>query len=91
MQIVKFPFGDQFIELPLPREADVLMPELVAAAPDGLEAIRKAVAQPIGCERLRTLAQGKTSVAIVVNDITRPAPSEAMLTAIMEELTDSRH
>ena len=89
MQIVKFPFGDKFLELQLPQEADVLLPELVAAAPDGLEAIRKAIAQPIGCERLSKLAQGKTSVAIVVNDITRPAPSEAMLTAIMEELTEA--
>ena len=89
MQMVKFPFGDKFLELELPQEADVLMPELVAAAPNGLEAIRNAMAQPIGCERLRKLAKGKTSVAIVANDITRPAPSEAMLTAIMEELTEA--
>ena len=86
MQVVKFPFGDKFLELELNRDADVLMPELVVAAPDKLAVIRKAMAQPIGCERLAKLARGKSSVAIVVNDITRPAPSEAMLTVIMEEL-----
>ncbi len=89
MQVVKFPFGDKFLELELNREADVLMPELVVAAPDKLAVIRKAMTQPIGCERLAKLAKGKSSVAIVVNDITRPAPSEAMLTVIMEELTEA--
>jgi nickel-dependent lactate racemase len=89
VQVVKFPFGDKFLELELNREAEVLMPELVVAAPDKLAVIRKAMAQPIGCERLAKLARGKSSVAIVVNDITRPAPSEAMLTVIMEELTEA--
>ncbi|MGA2961592.1 MAG: nickel-dependent lactate racemase [Candidatus Korobacteraceae bacterium] len=89
MQVVKFPFGDKFLELELDREAEVLMPELVPAAPDKLAVIRQAMVQPIGCERLAKLAKGKNSVAIVVNDITRPAPSEAMLTVIMEELTEA--
>jgi nickel-dependent lactate racemase len=87
VQVVKFPFGEKFLELELNQPADVLLPELVEAAPDKLAAIRKAVVQSIGCERLAKLAKGKDSVAIVVNDITRPAPSEAMLTVIMEELT----
>jgi len=87
VQVVQFPFGDKFLELELSQPADVLMPELVGPAPDKLAVIRQAVAQPIGCERLAKLAKGKDSVAIVVNDITRPAPSEAMLTVIMEELT----
>ena len=89
MQVVQFPFGDKFLELELNREAEVLMPELVFAAPDKLAVIRQAMAQPIGCERLAKLAKGKDTVAIVVNDITRPAPSEAMLTVIMEELTEA--
>ena len=89
VQVVKFPFGDKFLELELDREAEVLMPELVPAAPDKLAVIRQAIVQPIGCERLAKLAKGKNSVAIVINDITRPAPSEAMLTVIMEELTEA--
>jgi nickel-dependent lactate racemase len=89
VQVVKFPFGDKFLELELNQPADVLLPELVEAAPDKLAVIRKAIGQPIGCERLAKLAKGKDSVAIVVNDITRPAPSEAMLTVIMEELTEA--
>ena len=87
MQVVKFPFGDKFLEVELNQPADVLMPEPAGAAPEKLAVIRQAMAQPIGCERLAKLARGKSSVAIVVNDITRPAPSEAMLTVIMEELT----
>ena len=47
-QVVKFPFGEKFLELELNQPADVLLPELVEAAPDKLSAIRKAVVQPIG-------------------------------------------
>jgi nickel-dependent lactate racemase len=89
VQVIKFPFGDRFLELELDQEADVLMPELVPAAADKLAAIRRAMAHPIACERLARLAQGKSTVAIIVNDITRPAPTESMLTVIMEELTEA--
>jgi nickel-dependent lactate racemase len=87
VQTVKFPFGEKFLELRLEQPAEVLLPELVPAVPDALAAIRQAMAQPIGSEPLATLARGKRTAVIVVNDITRPAPSESMLTVIMEELT----
>ena len=90
-KLLNFLLATEFLELELNQPAEVLMPELVPAAPEQLAAIRQGMAQPIGSERLAKLAKGKCSVAIVVNDITRPAPSEAMLTVIMEELTDSRH
>ncbi len=87
MQTVRFPFGEKFLELQLEQPAEVLLPELVPAAANELAAIRQAVTQPIGSEPLARLAHGKRTAAIVVNDITRPAPSESMLTVIMEELT----
>ncbi len=89
MPDIKFPYGDKFLELSLEREAEVLIPELVPGAPDKLTAIRKAMAQPIASARLAELAKGKSTVAIIVNDVTRPAPSEAMLTVILEELTEA--
>ena len=89
MQLIKFPYGDKFLQLEITDEADVLMPTLAPGVPDEVAAIRKAMAKPIRSERLAKLAQGKRSAAIVVNDITRPAPTESMLTAIMEELTEA--
>lgn len=87
MHEVKFPFGKGFVNLELPREADVFLPLSIPGVADELAAIRQAMAKPIGTERLSKLAQGKSTVAIVINDVTRPAPTESMLTAIMEELS----
>jgi lactate racemase len=87
MHTVRFPYGEGFVDLELPEEPDVMMPEWIPGVPDELEAVRKAMANPVGSERLSRLAAGKSGAAIVMNDITRPSPTEIMLTAIMEELT----
>ncbi len=86
MQTIEVPFGTGFITLKLTQEADVFMPVSMPGVPDELAAIRQAMAAPTGSERLSSLAKGKSTVAIVINDITRPAPTESMLTVIMEEL-----
>jgi lactate racemase len=86
MQIIKFPYGETYIDLELEYPAEVLMPTLVPGVADELAAIRQAVLHPIGSGRLSTIAKGKTTTAIVINDVTRPSPTETMLTAIMEEL-----
>ncbi|MDP1990084.1 MAG: nickel-dependent lactate racemase [Syntrophales bacterium] len=87
MHTVRFPYGEGFVDLELTEEPDLLMPEWVPGVPDELEAVRRAMAHPVGSERLVRLAAGKSGVAIVINDITRPSPTETMLTAILEELT----
>jgi lactate racemase len=86
MHTVRFPYGEEFVDLELPEEPDVLMPEWIPGVPDELEAVRGAMAHPVGSERLSMLAAGKSGAAIVMNDITRPSPTEIMLTAILEEL-----
>ena len=58
----------------LPRVSDV-----------GAE-IRRAMAAPIGSPPLREIAAGRPDAVVVVNDITRPAPSQEMLAAILEEV-----
>lgn len=86
MPYVEFPFGNGFLGLKLPKTAEVFLPNDTPGVTDELAAIRQAMAKPIGTERLSKLAEGKSSVAVVINDITRPAPTESMLTAIIEEL-----
>jgi nickel-dependent lactate racemase len=48
--------------------------------------IRRAMAAPIGSLPLQEIAAGKPDAVVVVNDMTRPAPSREMLAAILEEL-----
>ena len=87
MHTVRFPYGEGFVDLDLPMKPDVLMPELLPGVPDELEEVRRAMANPVGSQRLSRLAAGKSGAVIVINDITRPSPTETMLTAILEELT----
>lgn len=48
--------------------------------------IRRAIRNPIGCADLQKIAAGKSSAAIVVNDITRPYPGREMVLVLAEEL-----
>ncbi|MCD7754918.1 MAG: nickel-dependent lactate racemase [Firmicutes bacterium] len=64
----------------------VLMPPKSRAVPDVAAEIRRALENPIKTDRLCTLAQGKHTAAIVVNDITRPYPGRQMVEGLLEEL-----
>lgn len=85
---VELPYGDSFVGVDLPAGADVrvYLPSDLPAVDDGLGEIRRAMAEPIGAERLRALAGGARTAAIVVDDATRPVPTALMLRAIVEEL-----
>ncbi|MCX8128456.1 MAG: nickel-dependent lactate racemase [Synergistetes bacterium] len=87
--LVSIPYGNKTIE------AELLDKVIVIEAPDmprlsnEMEAMKVAILNPIGTPRLREIARGKKRVAIVINDITRPCPTELMLDAIMEELEEA--
>ncbi|MGE5507399.1 MAG: nickel-dependent lactate racemase [Chitinophagales bacterium] len=78
------------------REAELLVPagvpvELVRShelppVPCVAEAIRDALAHPIGSPRLSELVRPGQKVAIIVTDITRKLPEEEILPALLEEL-----
>ena len=55
-------------------------------AEDELQEIARALAQPVGTPRLRDLAAGKRSAAVVISDVTRPCPSYKFLPALLDEL-----
>ncbi|HUK99696.1 MAG TPA: nickel-dependent lactate racemase [Nitrospirota bacterium] len=89
MQTIKFPYGETQIDLELEQPVEVLMPTLIPGVADELRTIHQSLQHPIGSERLSKIAQEKKTTAIVINDITRPSPTETMLTAILEELAIS--
>ena len=55
-------------------------------AEDEQQEIAGALARPVGSARLRELAAGKSSAAIVISDVTRPCPSHKFLPALLDEL-----
>ncbi len=83
---VHLPYGRQGLEVALPEQAQVLLPERVPAVARPEEAVRQALRQPIGSPPLAELVQPAHTVAIVFSDITRPTPNHILLPAILSEL-----
>ncbi len=83
---VALPYGMEQVEVTVPDGTAVAHPRELPRVDDVSAEIRRAMAEPIGCPRLHEIAAGKSDAVVVVNDITRPAPSREMLTAILEEL-----
>lgn len=83
---VSLPYGKGSVEVTLPDGATVAQPRTLPAVADVAAEIRRAMAAPIGSRPLSAVAAGKPDAVVVVNDITRPAPSREMLAAILEEL-----
>ncbi|MFC1525633.1 lactate racemase domain-containing protein [Candidatus Latescibacterota bacterium] len=76
-------------ELAFPGSWDVTVFEPHAAddmRPMSPDEVRRALQQPIGSEPLRRLAEGRRTAAIVIDDLTRPTPSFAIVPLILEEL-----
>ncbi len=59
---------------PMPIEADASL------------AVRKALKSPVGCAPLLELARGRSSVCVLICDITRPVPNGVILPALLREL-----
>lgn len=68
----------------------ILAPREVPAVPNLIEAVRTALAQPLGAKRLSELAAGVSSVTIIVDDHTRPTPTARILPEVLAELFRAR-
>ena len=79
-------FGDEEITLSFPNgwQVDVLAPEQLPAL-DEIQ-LQTAFAQPVGTPRIAELARRKRSAAIVVDDLSRPTPADALIPFVLREL-----
>ena len=77
-----------YLELELPDNWDVSLCRMIGADTRELssEEIRKGILNPIGTSNLSVIAQGRKSVVIVVDDMTRTTPSSKILPFVFEEL-----
>ena len=87
-QELKLAFGKHGLNISLPEgfEYVVLDAKSAPALADQNAALEEALDRPIGTEPLAGFAQGKSSAAISVCDITRPAPNRVVLPHVLRRL-----
>lgn len=78
--------GVQRVEVSEKNLLAVLQANPLPHAHRGQDAVRYALAHPIGSVRLRELPQKGQKVAIITSDISRPLPSYDVLPGVLEEL-----
>ncbi|MCG9134748.1 DUF2088 domain-containing protein [Candidatus Poribacteria bacterium] len=82
-------YGDEELTLNFPTgwEVEVLGPKDAPVLSD--TQIQQAFAEPIGTSRISELAKGKTSAAIVVDDLSRPTPAATVIPFLLRELASA--
>jgi nickel-dependent lactate racemase len=83
---VQIPFGDGRLTCSVSGRARVLLPRRTKPVSNPEQAVRDALARPIGCAPFAELMRTKGKVAIIVNDETRVARTEVFLPILIEEL-----
>ena len=86
MQRIELPFFDSSIELRVPDSwrLRICAPKAFPTLSD--DQLRKCFAEPIGASRLRKIASGKKTAAVVVEDVTRPMRVDRLVPIVLEEL-----
>lgn len=87
---MKYGKGQMSAQIPSENLAGFVRARKAPAAPDELEAVKKALASPIASPPLREIIRRKQArkATVVVNDITRPTPYHVLLPALEEELKE---
>jgi len=86
-----FAFGKGAIDLVIPDNYDCAVVESrdVAPLPDANAALQHALDHPLASAPVGELARGKNTVAIVICDITRPAPNSITLPPLLDRLHEA--
>ncbi len=85
---VWLPFGKTEICLRVPARNYLgsIEPREKPGVPDAKAEVQRALREPIGSKKLEEIVRPESRVAIVVDDATRPAPSDLMLSTLLDEL-----
>ena len=86
---VSIAYGKGRLGLDLPTEwnVDVVEPVFVTALADPDAGLRKALEHPIGTSSLAELVGADETVGIVINDISRATPTQAILKAVLSQIS----
>ena len=83
---VTLAYGTTGLAVDFRRPVDVIEPAGGGPLEDSHAALRAALRSPIESRQLREIAAPGDQVAIVISDVTRPAPNRAMVQALLHEL-----
>src|SRR5262245_17344326 len=85
--LIHLQYGKDELEVDIPSSnITTLAPRFIPGLPDEAAAFREAVRAPINSKPLRELIGANDRVAAVIPDITRPLPSDRLLTWLFAEL-----
>lgn len=91
MKTVEFPYGKEKSSYTFGEELNALLePSINEYAPeaDGAELVHRAMAAPIGSQKLSELAKGKKKIVIIASDHTRPVPSKLIIPPMLAEIRE---
>jgi nickel-dependent lactate racemase len=84
---VHLQYGRDGLSVDIPsNEVTILAPRFLPGLPDEAAAFREAVSAPIGAPSLKSMVAAHDQVAVVIPDITRPLPSDRLLSWLFAEL-----
>ena len=85
---IQLPYGKGTLPLNVPDKnlLDVVLPKEIIPPERSESLIKNALYDPLGTDRLSEIASRGDKVAIVVDDYTRPCPTEELLLPVLEEL-----
>ncbi len=82
------PYGKKEVSVNIPAKYSVriLKPDNAPAVPDEINKIERAIKAPIHSKCLSEIARGGKKAVIIVNDITRPTPTDRLVPPLISEL-----
>ena len=85
---VWLPYGktDVCVRVPARNHLGSIEPKEKPGVADAKAEVERALREPVGSKRLGEIVKPDQRVAIVIDDVTRPAPSSLMVSAILAEL-----
>jgi nickel-dependent lactate racemase len=88
MPQIDLPYGNSLLSVAIDadRPLSVIRPQEVPLPADAAAAVRSALADPIGCPPLDALVRPESTVAVIVDDITRQTPAHLILPPVLEAL-----
>ena len=89
--LVQLPYGKKTLPLDVPDKnfIELLLPQEIIPPEHPGSMIKDALYNPLGTDRLSEMANRGDRVAIVVDDHTRPCPTQQLLPPILDELKEA--
>jgi nickel-dependent lactate racemase len=85
---VSLPYGQQTVDIKVPGDnlVAVASPREVEPQADVITQVREALRAPIGAEPFSKSLKGGENLLILIDDLTRPTPTDKILPVLLEEL-----